>query len=276
MSQHKKYHKNYKRQKHTTAWKTVIAAIVILAGMWVGIGQQPNELTTFVSNISSSLFHTTKSVKTDQLAKLDYHSGDPSYIFVNHNKAQLNPDSWKTNKVIYSNLDNFNRTSTGNLAYLESRNVVSDENRVRQYVKPTAWHQKFIDGQPIINRGHLIAYSISGGISASGQYNPNDVSGDQNNPKNLFTQTSFSNQRVQTIFESKIRESLRRGNKVIFFAKPIFRGNELMARGIHLEAISTNKSLNFNVYLFNVQSNIQFDYATGRSHVDQNMKIPEP
>ncbi|GAD16296.1 DNA/RNA non-specific endonuclease [Lentilactobacillus otakiensis] len=276
MSQHKKYHKNYKRQKHTTAWKTVIAAIVILAGMWVGIGQQPNELTTFVSNISSSLFHTTKSVKTDQLAKLDYHSGDPSYIFVNHNKAQLNPDSWKTNKVIYSNLDNFNRTSTGNLAYLESRNVVSDENRVRQYVKPTAWHQKFIDGQPIINRGHLIAYSISGGISASGQYNPNDVSGDQNNPKNLFTQTSFSNQRVQTIFESKIRESLRRGNKVIFFAKPIFRGNELMARGIHLEAISTNKSLNFNVYLFNVQPNIQFDYATGRSHVDQNMKIPEP
>lgn len=276
MSQHKKYHKNYKRQKHTTAWKTVIAAIVILAGMWVGIGQQPNELTTFVSNISNSLFHTTKSVKTDQLAKLDYHSGDPSYIFVNHNKAQLNPDSWKTNKVIYSNLDNFNRTSTGNLAYLESRNVVSDENRVRQYVKPTAWHQKFIDGQPIINRGHLIAYSISGGISASGQYNPNDVSGDQNNPKNLFTQTSFSNQRVQTIFESKIRESLRRGNKVIFFAKPIFRGNELMARGIHLEAISTNKSLNFNVYLFNVQPNIQFDYATGRSHVDQNMKIPEP
>ncbi|MGF2385497.1 DNA/RNA non-specific endonuclease [Lentilactobacillus otakiensis] len=276
MSQHKKYHKNYKRQKHTTAWKTVIAAIVILAGMWVGIDQQPNELTTFVSNISNSLFHTTKSVKTDQLAKLDYHSGDPSYIFVNHNKAQLNPDSWKTNKVIYSNLDNFNRTSTGNLAYLESRNVVSDENRVRQYVEPTAWHQKFIDGQPIINRGHLIAYSISGGISASGQYNPNDVSGDQNNPKNLFTQTSFSNQRVQTIFESKIRESLRRGNKVIFFAKPIFRENELMARGIHLEAISTNKSLNFNVYLFNVQPNIQFDYATGRSHVDQNMKIPEP
>ena len=154
--------------------------------------------------------------------------------------------------------------------------VVSDENRVRQFVEPTAWHQKFMDGQPIINRGHLIAYSISGGISSSGRYNPTDTSGDQNNPKNLFTQTSFSNQQVQTIFESKVRESLRRGNKVIFFAKPIFRGNELMARGIHLEAISTNKSLNFNVYLFNVQPNIQFDYSTGRSHIDRNMKVPEP
>ncbi|MEE8824644.1 DNA-entry nuclease [Lentilactobacillus sunkii] len=276
MSQHKKYHKTYRRKKKSTWLKTITAAIVILAGMWLGVGQPSTSLTAFVNNISHSVFHTNKSVATDQLAKLDYHSGDPSYVFVNHNKAKLDPNSWKTNKVIYSNLDNFNRTSTGNLAYLEPRNVVSDENRVRQYIEPTAWHQKFMDGQPIINRGHLIAYSISGGISTSGVYHPNDISGDQNNPKNLFTQTSFSNQRVQTIFESKIRESLRRGNKVIFFAKPIFRGNELMARGIHLEAISTNRSLNFNVYLFNVQPNIQFDYATGRSHVDRNMKVPEP
>ena len=49
-----------------------------------------------------------------------------------------------------------------------------------------------------------------------------------------------------------------------------------MARGIHLEAISTDRTLNFNVYLFNVQPGIQFDYATGRSHVDQTMKVPEP
>jgi DNA-entry nuclease len=276
MSQHKKYHKTYHQRNRHPWLKSLVALVVILGGMWLGVGQQSNSFTAFINQISSSLFHSNKSVATDQLAKLDYHSGDPSYVFVNHNKAKLDPNSWKTNKVIYSNLDNFNRTSTGNLAYLESRNVVSDENRVRQFVEPTAWHQKFMDGQPIINRGHLIAYSISGGISSSGRYNPTDTSGDQNNPKNLFTQTSFSNQQVQTIFESKVRESLRRGNKVIFFAKPIFRGNELMARGIHLEAISTNKSLNFNVYLFNVQPNIQFDYSTGRSHIDRNMKVPEP
>lgn len=276
MSQHKKYHKTYGPKRKNIWLKTIVAAVVILAGMWLGVGQQSSSLTAFVNNISNSVFHTNKSVAADQLAKLDYHSGDPSYVFVNHNKAKLDPNSWKTNKVIYSNLDNFNRTNTGNLAYLEPRNVVSDQNRVRQFIEPTAWHQKFVDGQPIINRGHLVAYSISGGISTSGVYDPNDTSGDQNNPKNLFTQTSFSNQRVQTIFESKIRESLRRGNKVIFFAKPIFRGNELMARGIHLEAISTNRSLNFNVYLFNVQPNVEFDYATGRSRIDRDMKVPEP
>lgn len=276
MSQHKKYPRKSRGKRHNTGLKTIFALAIILVGMWLGVGQQPSNLTSMVNNLTSSLFHSNKSIKSDQLAKLDYHSGDPSYIFVNHNKAQLDASSWKTNKVIYSNLDKFNRPSTGNLAYLEPRNVVSDNNRVRQYVEPTAWHQKFLDGQPIINRGHLIAYSISGGISASGQYNPTDTSGDQNNPKNLFTQTSFSNQRVQTIFESEIRESLQRGNKVIFFSKPIFRGNELMARGIHLEAISTDRTLNFNVYLFNVQPGIQFDYATGRSRVDRTMKVPEP
>lgn len=276
MSQHKKYPRKSRGKRHNTGLKTIFALAIILVGMWLGVGQQPSNLTSMVNNLTSSLFHSNKSIKSDQLAKLDYHSGDPSYIFVNHNKAQLDASSWKTNKVIYSNLDKFNRPSTGNLAYLEPRNVVSDNNWVRQYVEPTAWHQKFLDGQPIINRGHLIAYSISGGISASGQYNPTDTSGDQNNPKNLFTQTSFSNQRVQTIFESEIRESLRRGNKVIFFSKPIFRGNELMARGIHLEAISTDRTLNFNVYLFNVQPGIQFDYATGRSRVDRTMKVPEP
>lgn len=276
MGQHHKSARKSKGRKRNTSIKAIIAVIVILAGMWLGVGQQPTNWNTFVNHIASSLFPSNKSVKSDQLAKLDYHSGDPSYIFVNHNKAQLDPDTWKTNRVIYANLDNFNRTSTGNLAYLAPRNVVSDNNRVRQFVEPTAWHQKFVNGQPIINRGHLIAYSISGGIDTSGRYHPNNSVGDQNNPKNLFTQTSFSNQRVQTIFESKIREALRRGNRVIFFAKPIFRGNELMARGIHLEAISTNRSLNFNVYLFNVQSDIQFDYASGRSHIDRSMKVSEP
>ncbi|EEI24344.1 hypothetical protein C5L34_002538 [Lentilactobacillus hilgardii] len=49
-----------------------------------------------------------------------------------------------------------------------------------------------------------------------------------------------------------------------------------MARGIHLEAISTDRSLDFNVYLFNVQPNVKFDYATGRSTIDRTMKVPEP
>ncbi|MDM7515726.1 DNA/RNA non-specific endonuclease [Lentilactobacillus sp. TOM.63] len=268
-----------RRRKHRQSYtfSSLIIAIIILVGGWLFSGGQPSDIQSFIQNISQTVFNQTKSVDSNnELAKLNYHSGEQSYIYVNRNKANLNPTKWQSNHVVYSNLDRFNRTSKGNLAYLEPHNLASDENRVRQYVEPTAWHQKFVDREPIINRGHLIAYSISKGISANGTYNPSDQSGDQNNPKNLFTQTAFSNQRVQTIFEQKIREALKDGKRVIFFSKPIFRDNDLMARGIHLEAISTDKSLNFNVYLFNVQPKVQFDYSTGRSTIDREMSVPEP
>lgn len=269
--------KRRRKKQQSNSLLGVITALVVFAGVWYFTGGQPSSLTDLFNQATQTITNSTKSISSnDKLADLNYHSGASSFVYVNHNKAKLNPQKWRINKVVYSNLDSLNRTSSGNLAYLEKRNLASDENRVRQYVEPTAWHQKFVDRQPIINRGHLIAYSISKGINQKGHYQPNDTSGDQNNPKNLFTQTAFSNQRVQTIYEQKIRTALKAGKRVIFFAKPIFRGKELMARGIHLEAISTDRSLNFNVYLFNVQPNVKFNYATGRSTIDRSMKVPNP
>ncbi|MDD7746710.1 MAG: DNA/RNA non-specific endonuclease, partial [Lactobacillus johnsonii] len=63
------------------------------------------------------------------------------------------------------------------------------------------------------------------------------------------------------------------GNKVIFQATPIFRGNELMARGINLQAISLNNNLDFNVYIYNVQPDYVFDYNNGRAKIDRNMVV---
>lgn len=49
-----------------------------------------------------------------------------------------------------------------------------------------------------------------------------------------------------------------------------------MARGVNLQAVSTDGSLNFNVYLFNVQPGIQFNYQNGDSSKDANMQVPTP
>ena len=208
-----------------------------------------------------------------KLADLNFKSGESSYITVNHDKSTLNKNAWKYNHVIYSSLDSLNRTSNSNTAFLEKRNVADDSLRVRQVIQPTAWHYNHKNGVQIYNRGHLIAYSISAGIDQNGHYNPDNQSGDQNNPKNLFTQSAFSNQKVQTIFEAKVRNSLRQNKKVIFQATPIFRGKELMARGINLQAVSTDGSLDFNVYLFNVQPGFQFNYQNGRAKVNREMRV---
>lgn len=210
-----------------------------------------------------------------KLAKLNFKSGSSAYITVNNDKSTLIKHAWRVNRVIYSNLDNLNRTSHSNTAFLEKRNVASDNLRVQQVVQPTGWHYNRRNGTQIYNRGHLIAYSVSAGIDQEGDYNPRNLSGDQNNPKNLFTQSAFSNQRIQTIFERRVRTALRQNKRVIYQATPIFRDQELMARGINLQAISTDGSLDFNVYLFNVQPGFSFNYHNGRAKVDHELYVKE-
>lgn len=271
-----------KKQKKQGTLYTVIGAIIIIA--W-GIFSKDGNLNNLFSNNSTNTVNNAKSANTyycglsktdyDQLAKLDFKSGDRAYIDVNHNKSTLIKNAWKVNKVIYSNLDSLNRTSHSNTAFLEKRNVANDSLRVRQFVQPTGWHYNHRNGTQIYNRGHLIAYSISAGIDQDGNYNPNNQSGDQNNPKNLFTQSAYSNQKIQTIFESKVRRALRENKRVIYQATPIFRGNELMARGINLQAVSTDGSLDFNVYLFNVQPGFIYNYDDGRAKIDRQMTVKQ-
>lgn len=280
MAKRRKYRK---RQKNTVAsW--IVALIIIIWGGWFKLNstnqnsnqsQEPSSSQQVVNNATTANTNYGGLSNEDyqKLANLDFKSGDKAYVYVNNNKSTLIKNAWKVNKLIYSNLDNLNRTSHSNTAFLEPRNVANDSLRVRQFINPTAWHSNRENGTQIYNRGHLIAYSVSAGIDQDGNYNPNNQSGDQNNPKNLFTQTAFSNQKIQTIFEGKVRNALKQGNKIIFQATPIFRGNELMARGINLQAISLNNNLNFNVYLFNVQPDYVFDYNNGRAKIDRNMVV---
>lgn len=158
---------------------TVIGAIIIIA--WGIFSRDGNfNLNNLFSSSPSNTVNNAKRADTyygglsktdyDQLAKLDFKSGDRAYIDVNHNKSTLIKNAWKVNKVIYSNLDSLNRTSHSNTAFLEKRNVANDSLRVRQFVQPTGWHYNHRNGTQIYNRGHLIAYSISAGIDQDGNY----------------------------------------------------------------------------------------------------------
>ena len=276
--------KKYRKKQTNTVVNWIIALVIIIWGGWfklnssnqvVNQNQNQDNSQQVVKNATTAdtNYGGLSSADYQKLANLDFKSGDKAYVYVNNNKSTLIKNAWKVNKVIYSNLDNLNRTSHSNTAFLDPRNVANDSLRVRQFINPTAWHSNRENGTQIYNRGHLIAYSVSAGIDQDGNYNPDNQSGDQNNPKNLFTQTAFSNQKIQTIFEGKVRNALKQGNKVIFQATPIFRGNELMARGINLQAISLNNNLDFNVYIYNVQPDYVFDYNNGRAKIDRNMVV---
>lgn len=253
----------------------IVAAGLALKGIDINMPSLSQQAGISNSNSTQSSTNQTPN-GSSSLADLDYVSGNSAVINVNNGKSTLDPKSWVTNKVMYANLDSLNRTSSPNTAFLEKRNATNDDLRSRQTVDPTAWHSNgVLSKTQIYNRGHEIAYSISKGITQSGQYDPSAKAGDQNNPKNLFTQSAFSNQELQTVYESKVREALYQNKKVIYQVQPIFRGNELMARGVQLQAISTDGSLNFNVYIYNVQPGLKFNYQNGKNVKNSDMKVPK-
>lgn len=279
-----------RRQRRKNSLLPTLIIIIALAWGLMGRGNQ-NKLTSAFTHFTNQNINEPVAInkagkaqtsygglsRTDyqKLAKLNFKSGHKAYVVVNHDHSTLNKNAWRVNRVIYANLDSLNRTSHSNTGFLEKRNVADDSLRVRQFIEPTGWHYNRRNGVQIYNRGHLIAYSVSAGIDQKGNYEPNNQSGDQNNPKNLFTQSAFSNQKVQTIFEGRVRQALREGKQVIYQATPIFRGHDLMARGIDLQAISTDGILDFNVYLFNVQPGFTFNYRSGRAQVDHAMRVKE-
>lgn len=208
----------------------------------------------------------------DQLASLDFQSGGNAVYDVNNGQSTLDISQWKENKVIYGDLDALNRT-TSVTAFIDQRNLGRSEGRERQVWQPTGWHQKRIDGKEIVNRGHLLAYTSSFNVDVDGNFKEGER-GSQDNPKNLATQTAFSNQTVQTRYEALIRNAQKiNGNKVLFQIVTVFRGSELMPRGYWLQAIDSAGTLNFNAYEYNVQPNIVFNYEDGTSQIDRTMRV---
>lgn len=212
-----------------------------------------------------------------QLAKLDYQSGHSPVVSVANGKANLNMNDWAGPRIKYGDLDRLNRTTT-NVGYLNAQTLIHSAGRPSQTFEPTGWHNRYsiVNGKRVNrqNRGHLIAYTLSGSLSVTGRFEPGAL-GSSDNPKNLATQTEFANQVLMQPYEEQVRQALEAGAKVIYQVTTVFRGQELMPRGYWLQAKGSN-GLNFNVYIFNVQSGIRYDYTTGRSVIDHQVSVPSP
>ena len=59
---------------------------------------------------------------------------------------------------------------------------------------------------------------------------------------------------------------------VLYRVTPIFLDDELVARGVLMEARSVGKEddriLSYNVFIYNVQPGIAIDYATGENEIE--------
>ena len=84
---------------------------------------------------------------------VEANADDTSYYrSVDNNQSTLSKH-WGYDHVHYADLDSENRSGK-DTAYLDGRNVTNDSLRQQQFVKPTGWHQKRVNGDWIVNRGH--------------------------------------------------------------------------------------------------------------------------
>lgn len=195
---------------------------------------------------------TAGSTDANTLANLDY-TGQQE-ITVNNNDPAFSKNDFSTAKgawATYSDLDSLNRVTDANA--LLNRSLMPSAKREPLTWNPTGWHNKRTAHGWLYNRSHLIGYQLTG---------------ENNNPKNLMTGTQTLNSPLMLAHEMDIAYYLKQSNNhyVRYEVKPIFRGNELVARGVQMRAQSIgDNTIHFNVYIFNVEPGYTINYADGTS-----------
>lgn len=156
----------------------------------------------------------------------------------------------------YSKLDELERCDVC-MASIANDIMPTDPRESISSVTPTGWHSEsydVIEGDYLYNRCHLIGFQLTG---------------ENANKKNLITGTRYLNVDGMLPFENKVAEYIEKtGNHVMYRVTPVFTGDNLVADGVMLEAYSVEDKgagISFCVYCYNVQPNIEIDYATGKS-----------
>ena len=195
------------------------------------------------------------------IAKIPDYSGSP-YIAVNNGIPYFTPDEiTDVSFESYGLLDNFGRC--GVCTACIGQDIMPTEKRGDiSSVKPSGWHNApydFVDGKYVYNRCHLIGFQLAG---------------ENANEKNLITGTRYLNVDGMLPFENMVADFVKESDEhVMYRVSPIFVGDELVARGVLMEAWSVEdggESVCFNVFCYNVQPGVIIDYKTGYTQLDES------
>lgn len=195
------------------------------------------------------------NLEYDGIQTIDVNNGVPGF---NSEELSLDNGAWES----YGDLDSLNRATSAN-AMLNQSLMPTEKRESISSVTPTGWKNKKINGGYLFNRSHLIGFALAG---------------ENANWKNLITGTRQLNSPEMLRHEMDVKYYLEQSpdNYVRYRVTPVFRGDELLARGVQMEAQSIGSdAIKFNVYIFNIQDGVELNYADGSSSVSESVVAKE-
>ncbi len=224
------------KKRPSRALITLIAAVVLVAGYFIRDAQRP--------------------AYSDSVMNVPGFSGEP-YVVINNNEPEFNQEDMVTDAYEhYSPLDALGRCGYTMACVGTELMPTEDRGNIGQ-IKPSGWQTvKYdcVDGKYLYNRCHLIGFQLTG---------------ENANEQNLITGTRYLNVEGMLPFENMVADYVKEtGYHVIYRVTPVFDGDNLVARGVQMEARSVEdngQGICFNVYVYNSQPGVDIDYSTGKS-----------
>lgn len=218
----------------------VLVLSLLLSGCGLGLPQENQQ----ASAVSVSL------------EEVPAYSGSP-YVELDGNQPGFSLEERTTDSFeTYSTLDALGRCGPAYACIGQDLMPTEDRESISS-VRPTGWVQAeydFVEGGSLYNRCHLIGFQLTG---------------ENANEENLITGTRYMNVEGMLPFENMVADYIKEtGNHVLYRAIPIFEGENLVASGVVMEALSVEdegEGVCFHVYVYNVQPGVEIDYATGES-----------
>lgn len=167
-----------------------------------------------------------------------------------NNNVPVFDDALKTGKSFetYGALDKHGRCTTAIANLSTDTQPGASENRGDiSSVHPSGWKSE--QGW---ERCHLIGWQLSG---------------ENDNPRNLVTGTHYMNVEGMLPYENMVEWYISEtGNHVLYEVTPIFEGKNMVCAGVHMQGYSVEddgSGVSFNVFCFNVKPGYDINYKTG-------------
>lgn len=197
------------------------------------------------------------------LSEIPEYRGEP-YVVLKGNQPDFTEDEMTEDSFEwYSELDSLGRCGSAYANIGQDLMPVEERGNIGK-VKPTGWHTTkydIVEGKYLYNRCHLIGYQLTA---------------ENANEKNLITGTRYMNVEGMLPFENMVADYVKETDfHVLYRVTPFFEGDDLLAKGVQMEAYSVEdagEGICFHVFVYNVQPGIWIDYATGESGLESSVE----